>query len=221
MWQFTRWRLSGNIKLINELLDRLLALPPGPVYWTVGLLAATENIFPPIPADIAVAVGAFISQAGHVSALSIFFTTWIANVAGAGAVYYGARTVGRDFFAGRIGRHLLKPKLLNRIERIYERYGVWGIFLSRFVPGARAVIAPFAGIAGLSAVKSMLPVAVASGIWYAGLTFVAATTIHEIEGVLIFVRKMGKTSAVLAGAVVAAAALAIYVRRRARRREVG
>ncbi|MCZ6761032.1 MAG: DedA family protein [Gemmatimonadetes bacterium] len=185
------------------------------------MLAATENIFPPIPADIAVAVGAFISQAGHVSALSIFFTTWIANVAGAGAVYYGARTVGRDFFAGRIGRRLLKPKLMNRIERIYKRYGVWGIFLSRFVPGARAVIAPFAGIAGLSAVKSMLPVAVASGIWYAGLTFVAATTIHEMEGVLIFVRKMGKTSAVLAGAVVAAAALAFYVRRRARRREVG
>lgn len=207
-------RLSGDPDLASDLVEKLLSLPAGPVYWIIGLLVAAENIFPPLPADTVVVLGVFVSSAGRVSAVSVFLVTWFASVGGAAAVYYGARTVGRDFFKGRIGRRLLRPKLMRKLEHMYAKWGVWGIFLSRFVPGARAVISPFAGVAGLGVAKSMIPVGVASAIWYGLLTFVAANVVQEIDALQALVRGANRTGLIIAGGVVVLAVGAFLLRRR-------
>jgi len=149
-------------------------------YAVIGGMAALENVFPPVPADTAVAAGAILSVGGRVTAWGVFAVTWLANVGSAAAVYAGARTVGRGFFRGRIGRRLLRREQLARLERLYARHGVWAIFLSRFVPGLRALVAPFAGVANLGWARALLPVMLASALWYGGLTFVAATTTRNL-----------------------------------------
>jgi membrane protein DedA with SNARE-associated domain len=128
-------------------------------------------------------LGAFLSTTGVVSAWSVFAVTWAANVGSGAGVYVTARTLGRKFFTGRLGRRLLNPKHLRKLELLYDRHGAWGIFLSRFVPGARAVIPLFAGIAGLKSFRALVPMIVASGIWYGALTFVAATLLPKLEHV--------------------------------------
>lgn len=149
-------------------------------YAVIGGMAALENVFPPIPADTAVAVGAMLSVGGRVTALGVFTATWLGNVGAAVAVYAGARTVGRGFFRGHVGRRLLRREQLARLERLYARHGVWAIFLSRFVPGLRALVAPFAGVANLGSVRALAPVMLASALWYGAITFVAATTTRNL-----------------------------------------
>ncbi len=105
-------------------------------------------------------------------------------------MYVAARTVGRSFFQGRVGRRLLNEKAMARIERLYKRHGTWGIFLSRFIPGARAVIPPFAGVAGLSGIRALPPMIVASGIWYGILTYLAANVVPQLDDVVIIVGRM-------------------------------
>ena len=165
------------------MLQWLLGLPDAWVYWAIGSLAAVENIFPPVPADTAAALGAYLSQRGTLSANAVFGITWSANVGGAIAVYLTGRTLGRQFFTGRLGRRLLQPKRLRRMERLYGRYGSWGIFLSRFVPGVRVVVPAFAGIAHLSWPKALIPMALASAIWYAVLVFTVARLAGRLEDV--------------------------------------
>lgn len=142
-----------------------------------------ENIFPPVPADTAAALGAYLSQRGTISANAVFGITWSANVGGAIVVYLTGRTLGRQFFMGRLGRRLLQPKRLRRMERLYRRYGSGGIFLSRFVPGVRVVVPAFAGIAHLSWPRAVIPMAVASGIWYAALVFTVSRLAARLEDV--------------------------------------
>jgi membrane protein DedA with SNARE-associated domain len=89
-----------------------------------------------------------------------------------------------------MGKRLLKPEAMARIERLYDRHGTWGIFLSRFVPGARAVIPPFAGVAGLKSVRVLAPMILASGIWYGTLTFIAANLIPRLDDVATLVSRM-------------------------------
>lgn len=153
------------------------------MYLVIGILAAVENVFPPVPADTAVALGAFLSQGGVVSAPAVFLVTWAANVTSATAVYAAGRTVGRSFFAGRVGRRLLHPERLRKLERLYERHGTWGIFLSRFIPAVRAVVPPFAGLARLSWPRYLAAVTAASGIWYGILTYVAATLTQRLDDI--------------------------------------
>ena len=49
----------------------------------------------------------------------------------------------------------MRPEVLAALEEAYARWGTAGIFLSRFLPGLRAAVPPFAGVAGLSAVRAL------------------------------------------------------------------
>lgn len=200
--------------LFESLLDRLLGLPDTAVYVLIGALAAVENVFPPMPADTAVAIGAFLSHHGSVLARTVFLVTWSCNVVGATAVYLAGRALGRHFFTGRVGRQLLQPARLERLEKMYARHGTWGIFLSRFLPGVRAVVPAFAGVARLDVLRAVLPMAAASGIWYGTLTLVVARAAGEIEDVARIVAGLNWTFLALALAVVGAIVLALRLRKR-------
>ncbi len=187
----------------------------------VGALAATENVVPPVPADTAVALGAFLSHAGVISAWAVFGITWVANVASATAVYVGAYTAGRRFVDGRIGRRLLRPTALQRIEQLYEHHGLWGIFASRFIPGVRAVVPPFAGIVRLRPVRALPPMALASALWYGALTYIAAKVAGQLDELLRLLDRVNAVALMAALGLAAVIAVTYYVRRRRRKGQDG
>lgn len=207
-------------ELFDAILDHLLTLPDWAVYATVGGLAAVENVFPPVPADVAVGLGAFLSGRGTVIATVVFLVTWVANVTSATTVYVAGRTLGRSFFTGRLGRRLLRPRYLERIEHLYDRYGSWGIFFSRFIPAARAVVPPFAGIANLSAPRTIVPIAAASAVWYGMLTALVAAAAGQIEDVFRLVSRLNWVVLAL-GVIGVALAVLLWRRHRPSPDEIG
>ena len=95
------------------------------------MLAALENVFPPVPADVAVALGAFLSGRGVMNAWLVFGLACSANVASATAVYTLARRHGAIVFRGFLGRYVFTPAIVANIAAQYRRHGGYGIFLSR------------------------------------------------------------------------------------------
>jgi len=159
-------------------------LPPLSLYISIGLLAAVENIFPPVPADTVVALGAFMAGRGLLDARAVFAITWTGNVGSAALVYLFARRYGRAFFAGRLGRRLLSERTLAHIADAYARHGSYGIFVSRLFPVWRAVVPPFAGVAGVGAARALVPVVLASALWYGTLTALVSTLGNNFDLVL-------------------------------------
>lgn len=188
-------------------------LPESAIYAVVGLLAIVENVFPPVPADTAVAVGAFVSTGGAVSASVVFLVTWVANVLGAVAVFFVARQLGRPFVRGPLGRRLMRPEALDRLERLHHRFGLLGIFLSRFIPGVRALMPPFAAVAGVPPMRFIVPTVLASGIWYGALTIVVVTFAEQIKDVLRWIDRVNQGAMIL-GIVIAIVVVVIVKRRR-------
>ena len=185
----------------------------------LALLAAVENIIPPVPSDAAVALGAFLSNRGVTTPLGVFFVTWVSNLGGAAAVYFVARRYGRRLFATATGRRLLAPRSLAIIEREYLRFGVAGIFVSRFLPGIRAVVPPFAGLVNLSLLRTLIPMGIASAIWYGSITILGAVIGAEWDRINHIILGVNRTLAVMTGLVVCVALLAYLLRRRRRQRE--
>jgi membrane protein DedA with SNARE-associated domain len=200
---------------LADLLTTLESLPPGLLYAAIAALAALESVFPPVPADTAAAFGAFLAGRGRMSAWAVFALTWGANVGSAAAVYGLARRYGRAFCRGRIGRKLVSENVLQHIERQYHRHGSYGIFLSRLLPVWRAVVPPFAGIAGLSAPRTLVPLALASGLWYGTLIFLIATLGANFDAVLATLGRVNRVLAVVA--LAALLGLAFALRRRLKR----
>jgi len=199
---------------LEQFIVGFVDLPPTLVYVVIGALAALENIIPIVPADAAVAFGAFLSGTGRISAWSVFAFTWIGNVSSAVMTYLVARHLGRPFFRSRLGERLLKPAALHRLEILYGKYGTWGIFFSRFVPALRAVVPQFAGVANVGAVKTIVPMALASAIWYGTITYVAATVVREFDEIKTLVFQLNRAGAIVVGTVVVAGVAWWLLRRR-------
>lgn len=153
----------------------LIAAPDLVFLVALGLAAAVENVFPPIPADVVVLAGSVLAvQAGtHLGLL--FLAVWGGNVAGAMLVYLLGRRFGPGFFQGRLGRFLLRPGQITTLGVFYRRYGFPVVFLSRFLPMFRAVVPVFAGISRVGFFRTAVPLATASAIWYGALVYIGAT----------------------------------------------
>jgi len=184
------------------------------LYGLITALAAVENIFPPVPADVAVALGAFLSGRGVMNTWAVFLLTWAANVGSGAAVYALARRHGEVVTRGFLGRHIFTPRTVERIAEQYRRHGVYGIFLSRLLPVWRSVVMPFAGIAGVSAARALIPMALASALYYGALTYVVSRLGTGLEEVLGFLGHLNRALAVVALLLVLVIVLWIVLRRR-------
>jgi len=189
------------------------------VYIVLALLAAVENIIPPVPADTAVALGAFLSHRGVTTLPLVFAVTWTANMLGAAGIYFAARRYGRRLFATPAGRRLLAPGAIAAIEREYLRFGVLGIFLGRFLPGIRAVVAPFAGLANLSPLRALIPMGLASAIWYGGVALVGSAIGANWSQIEALLRGLNLTLGAVALVLLVVIGIVVLVRRRQRGRQ--
>lgn len=157
---------------VESILAWLGELPLGTLYFAIGTISAIENIFPPFPADAVVAFGSFLAARGKASPYSTFLVAWTGNLIGAALMYYVGHRYGSSAFMSRLerwgGQHAEE-----RLRKLYSRYGIPALFVSRFLPGVRALVPPFAGAMKLPPLAVAVAVAGASGIWFAFITWVA------------------------------------------------
>jgi membrane protein DedA with SNARE-associated domain len=202
---------------VEAFLDRLAAMPVPALYAALGVVAALENVFPPVPADTVVAFGSFLAARGQGTALGVFVTTWFGNLAGAMLIY----VVGRRYGAERLERRLLGDRAAeaeSRLRALYGKYGLTALFLSRFLPGVRAIVPPLAGALRVPAGRAALAMGAASAVWYGGISYVAFRIGADWEQLSSTVGRYGRASGI-AAAILVAVAIATWLV--ARRRRIG
>ena len=86
--------------------------------------------------------------------------------------------------------------------------------LSRFIPGVRAVVPPFAGALRISPVTTMLALSLASAVWYGLVSYLAFRAGADWGALMARITRYGRFAAIAAAAIVAAGALAWWIRRR-------
>jgi membrane protein DedA with SNARE-associated domain len=202
---------------LESVLAWLASLPQGALLSAMAVLAAVENIFPPIPADVMVAFGGFLAARASAPAWPAFLAVWGGNMLGVMAMYY----LGRRYGTARVEqRYHLDPKgrADARVLGWYRKYGMLAFFTSRFVPGVRAVVPPVAGALRIPFAGAMVAMAAASAAWYGVLTILAFRAGNNWEALRSAVARLGSWTGGIAVTLVAALAAAIWLRRRNRAR---
>jgi membrane protein DedA with SNARE-associated domain len=197
------------------LLAWLSHVPLSVLYLLMAAFAAVENVFPPVPADTVVALGSWLAARGQGSAFWAFFATWAGNVAGAGAMYAVGRRHGTAWMHKRFPA-LGDEKHERRLRQLHGRYGAVSLVLSRFIPGVRALVPPFAGALRISPVTTMLSLSLASAVWYGLVSYVAFRAGADWSALMARITRYGRLTAIAAAVVIAAGALVWWLRRRQR-----
>lgn len=201
--------------MLHALLEWLRGLNPAALYAVACLSAAAENVFPPLPSDVVVAFAAFAAARGRGSAPAALVAVLAGNVAGAMFMYWVGRRYGSGVVLRRIGATGAQE---DRLRDWYARYGLLAIMVSRFLPGVRAIVPPVAGALGVGAFRSGVAMAIPSGLWYGGITYLAFTAGGDFESLTARIAAGQRWIGIGAGVLVAVLALIFVVRRRARAR---
>ena len=200
---------------MTSVLAWLASLPPATLYIILALVAATENFLPPIPADVIVAFGSFLAARADRSPAPTIIAVVVGNVGGALVML----ALGRRYGSAWIRRHLnrvMGESAEQRVQHWYTRYGLPALFLSRFLPGVRAVVPPLAGAIRVPVGGAIAAIAIASTIWYASLALIAYRLGSEWDRIMEAMKQFQMVAAIVAGAIVAVGFLVWYVVRRRR-----
>ena len=200
--------------MLESWINWLAGLPPVAIYGVIAVMAAVENIFPPFPADTAIALGAFLAHRGVTDPWLVFVVTFVANMAGAMAMYALASRHAAALFGSRLFGRFLSEAAMVRVREEYTKYGIAGLFIGRILPGFRAVVAPFAGLIHLSPLRAFMPMALASALWYGGLIFVAATLGNQFGRISEVISGINITLGIVSALVVLTAVIVVIRRRR-------
>ncbi len=205
--------------MIDQVIAWLAGLPSSQLYGVIAILAGLENIVPPVPADTAVALGAFLAARGAaLHPWGVYAATLFPNVVTAAGMYWLARTAGRAFGQTGLGRRFFADRTMRAVGRLYGRHHFWGIFLGRFLPGYRAVVAPFAGVVGIPAHRALPPMVLASALWYGAVCLVAYRLGASWDAVS---RALRDVSTGLGIAALAVTVVVVWLVWRHRRRRIG
>lgn len=201
---------------MDSVLAWLESLPPAALYLILGLVAATENFVPPIPADVIVAFGSFLAARTQRSPIPTIIAVVVGNVGGALAMFALGRRFGADWIRGHL-RRVMGESAEQRVQHLYNQYGLPALFVSRFLPGVRAVVPPLAGAIRVPVGGAIAVIATASAIWYAALAIIAYRLGSEWDRIIGAVKRFETVAGLVAGVLVVLAIAAWWLVRRRRR----
>ena len=150
---------------MTDILAWLSSLPDALLYGALVLAAFAENIFPPLPADTVIALGAFVAARGNGSALGVWTATMLGNIGGAMVMYGLGHRYGLPWLLKRFPA-LFPAGSTERVTARFKTQGLFAVIVSRFLPGVRAVVPPIAGAMDIGALRALIAMALASGAWY-------------------------------------------------------
>jgi membrane protein DedA with SNARE-associated domain len=204
---------------LDSISNWLNTMPVGALYAMLGLAAFIEGIFPPVPADLVVALGSFLAARRGASLPVATGCIVTGSVGGAMVVYAIVRRFGAKWLHARLQRAGIDD-VEKRLEVMYSHYGMTALFVSRFLPVFRAVAPPMAGAMRIPPVRTTGVFVLASGIWYGVIAWIAFRVgddwLDMQAAVRHFARRVGVVA--LVAATLFAIVMVIVVRRRAAER---
>lgn len=202
---------------MNDLLAWLSTLPDPLLYSALVLAAFAENVFPPLPADTVIALGAFVAARGNGSVYGAWIATMVGNIGGAMLMYGLGHRYGLPWLMQRFPA-IVSPTAADRFAERFSTQGMFAVVVSRFLPGVRALVPPMAGALCIGAVRAAIAMSIASGIWYGLVCLLAFRAGANAEQLLALIANQQRTIGLAALAItIVVVVYVVWHRRRAGR----
>ena len=158
-------------------------------YLGIFLLIAIENIFPPIPSEVILLFGGFMSTYTNMNIVGIIIASTLGSLVGAYALYFIGKIFNKErlkkIVRGKIGKVLrLKEKDIDMADEWFDKKGNKTVFFCRFIPIVRSLISIPAGMSEMPLGKFTLYTVVGSLIWNTVLSIAGQTVGANWESIL-------------------------------------
>ena len=163
-------------------------------YLGIFFLIFIENVFPPIPSELILVFGGFISKSLNLNFLLLVVFATLGSSTGAIILYYAGKKIPLEkmesFLEKKWVKRLgFKPGDIKKSLKYFEKYNTFAVFFGRCIPVVRSLISIPAGMQNMSLRKFLIYTTVGSGIWNTLLIYIGRVTQDRWkEGLLILER---------------------------------
>lgn len=174
-------------------------------YLGTFLMILLENIFPPIPSEVILTFGGFMTTNTGLTILGVVISATAGSVLGA-IILYG---IGKLFnvnkleiIINRFGNILrLKVSDIHKANLSFTRYGYRAIFFCRMIPLVRSLISIPAGMANMKFSLFILYTTLGTLIWNIALVCAGAFLGESWENILDFMNVYSNVTYVVLGVI--------------------
>ena len=139
-------------------------------YLGLALLIMAENLFPPIPSEIILTFGGFMTTYTKMHIPGTILSATVGSIGGALILYQAGRLLSPDrldaLLSGRFGRILhLKKADIQKAADWFDSRGNYTVFFCRFIPIVRSLISIPAGMANMALGRFLWMTVLGSFLW--------------------------------------------------------
>ena len=158
-------------------------------YIGVFLLIAIENIFPPIPSEVILLFGGFMTTYSELNIILMIIFATLGSLLGAIVLYYIGKILNKErlkkIVSGKIGKVLrLKNSDIDKADEWFDTKGNKTVFFCRFIPIVRSLISIPAGMSEMPMGKFLLYTTVGSLIWNTVLIVIGSIVGENWQSIL-------------------------------------
>lgn len=158
-------------------------------YFGIFFLIFIENVFPPIPSEVVLLFGGFMTTYTKLNIFLMIVFSTLGSVVGAIVLYYVGKILNKErlkkIVSGKIGKVLrLKASDIEKADHWFDTKGNKTVFFCRFIPVVRSLISIPAGMSEMAMGKFLLYTTVGSAIWNSVLLIVGNKVGENWESIL-------------------------------------
>jgi membrane protein DedA with SNARE-associated domain len=158
------------------MFDWILSIIDKAGYVGISLLMMLENLFPPIPSELIMPMGGFLTEKGELSLAGVILAGTLGSFVGQVGLYFLGRSLGErrlKRLAQKHGRWVaVSPDEIDKAKAfLSKRRGGLAIMLGRLVPGIRSLISIPAGITRMPLSKFLPCTLAGTALWTAALAY--------------------------------------------------
>lgn len=216
--------IMKGMKLMKDMIVNLMNQYVEYGYLVIALLILIENVFPPIPSEVILTLGGFMTTYTNLNVWGVIIFATIGSILGAFVLFGVGRLLSAERLAklldGRIGKvlHFKKDDVFKACDWFNNR-GKATVLICRCVPIVRSLISIPAGMANMNFWLFLLFTTIGSFLWnivlvhlgvYAGASWekiVSGTDVYQTITVVIL-------------GIAAVALIIWYIRKRRKDRDI-
>jgi membrane protein DedA with SNARE-associated domain len=109
--------------------------------------AVLQLVFPPFPSDVIIVFEGYLTTVGtHFHFFLVLFVSVFGSLVGSTLVYWFGYKKGDEVLRYKLVLKYIDEKHIKRSEKVFHKYGKYGLILSKFIPGTSSIMVLFAGV---------------------------------------------------------------------------
>ncbi|WP_024834599.1 DedA family protein [Ruminiclostridium josui] len=131
------------LNLINDVINNNVIV----TYLFFFLSGILQLVFPPYPSDVIIVFEGYLTTlGGQFHFAPVLINSILGSLVGSILVYWFGYKKGNEVLRYKIVLKYIDEKHIKRSEKVFHKYGKYGLILSKFIPGTSTIMVLFSGV---------------------------------------------------------------------------